>query len=194
MDKTKYSKEAQWFLRNLQKIQDDFADSVGGQIVTTNKKGELVTKMSGQRRVCGLIMATKDGKKRCEEAYKTALSLVKKQKKPIFMDCHAGYASLWVPIKINGKIVGSITGCGGRYERGESRADLEKKFTENAEDIGIKDKKDFLKAAIDEISPVTEEQMRRRANRLSKLVGILAEETALGEVFGAKEFKRIDEK
>ena len=33
------SEEAQWFLRNLQKFQDDFAESVGGQIVTTDKGG-----------------------------------------------------------------------------------------------------------------------------------------------------------
>jgi len=46
------SEEAQWFLRNLQKLQDDFAESVGAQIVTTDKNGDLVTKMSGQMKVC----------------------------------------------------------------------------------------------------------------------------------------------
>jgi len=35
------SEEAQWFLRNLQKFQDDFAESVGGQIVTTDKGGGI---------------------------------------------------------------------------------------------------------------------------------------------------------
>ncbi len=193
MDKKQYSKEAQWFLRNLQKLQDDFAENVGGQIVTTDKEGELVTVMSGQRRVCGLIMATKKGKEECEKAYKTALSLIKKQREAIFMDCHAGYASLWVPIKVKGEIVGSITGCGGRYDRGENNDELREKFSKYANKLGIKDKDDFLKAAIEEINPVTEEQMRRRANRLSKLVSILAEETALGEVFKTGEVKRIDE-
>jgi hypothetical protein len=42
-----------------------------------------------------------------------------------------------------------------------------------------------LKAAIDEVkNPITEAEMKKRAERLSKLVGILAEETALSEVFG----------
>jgi ligand-binding sensor protein len=89
-----FSKEAQWFARNLQVIQDDFAGSVGGQIVTTDKNGDLVTKMSGAQRVCKLIMGTEKGKERCSQAYKTAISLVKSMKESAFMDCHAGYASL----------------------------------------------------------------------------------------------------
>ncbi|MDI6883478.1 MAG: PocR ligand-binding domain-containing protein, partial [Patescibacteria group bacterium] len=178
------SEEAQWFLRNLQKLQDDFAESVGAQIVTTDKRGELVTKMSGTQRVCKLIMATEGGKKKCEECYKMALSLVRTQKEPAFMDCYAGYASLWVPIKVKGEIVGSITGCGGRYDRGESQEELREKYSKLADELGIEDKEDFLKAAVDEVrNPITEVEMKKRAERLSKLVGILVEETALSEVF-----------
>jgi len=187
MPEKKLSEEAQWFLRNLQKLQDDFAESVGAQVVTTDKEGNLVTKMSGAQRVCQLIMATEEGKKKCEEAYKTALSLVRTMKEPAFMDCYAGYTSLWVPIKVKGEIVGSITGCGGRYDRGESKEELREKFAKLADELGVEDKEDFLKAAIDEISPVSEEEMKKRAERLSKLVGILAEETALSEVFGVEE-------
>ncbi len=184
MPEKQISEEAQWFLRNLQKLQDDFAESVGAQIVTTDKEGNLVTKMSGAQRVCQLIMATEKGKERCSNAYKTALSLVKTMKEPAFMDCHAGYASLWVPIKIKGEIVGSITGCGGRYDRGENSEQLREKFSKLADELGISDKEDFLKAAVDEIRPVTEEEMKKRSERLAKLVGILAEETALKELFG----------
>jgi len=184
MNKT-LSEEAQWFLRNIQKLQDDFAESVGGQIVMTDKEGNLLTKMSGAQRVCQLIMATEEGKKKCSEAYKTALSLVKTMKEPAFMDCYAGFASLWVPIKINGEIVGSITGCGGRYDRGESKDESRAKYSKLVDELGIRDKKDFLKAVVDEIKIlITEEEMRKRAERLAKLTAILAEETALGEVFG----------
>lgn len=184
MPEKTYSEEAQWFLRNLQRLQDDFAESVGAQIVTTDGEGELVTKMSGAQRVCKLIMATAKGKENCEKCYKTALGLVKTQKEPIFMDCYAGYASLWVPIKAGGKIVGSITGCGGRYERGLSREQIQEQLSKVANDLGVSDAQDFLKAGVDEIAPVTEQEMRKRAERLAKLVGILAEETALREVFG----------
>jgi ligand-binding sensor protein len=184
MPEKNFSTEAQWFLKNLQKLQDDFAESVGGQIVTTDKEGNLLTKMSGAQRVCKLIMETEQGKAKCSEAYKTALSLVKTMKEPAFMDCHAGYASLWMPIKINGKIVGSITGCGGKYDRGESKEELREKFSKLADDLGISDKEDFLKAGVDEIDPVSEKEMKDRATKLAKLVVTLAEEDVLKEVFG----------
>jgi len=183
MSEKNFSKEAKWFVRNIQVIQDEFAESIGAQIVTTDKNGELVTEMSGAQRVCKLIMGTEKGKERCGEAYKTALSLVKSLKEPAFMDCHAGYASLWIPIKVKGEVVGSITGCGGRYDRGESEDELKEKFSKLADELGIEDKEDFLKAAIAEISPVTEEEVRERAERLSKLVSVIAEETALKEIF-----------
>jgi len=183
MAEKELSNEAKWFARNLQVIQDEFAESVGAQIVTTNRNGELVTEMSGAQRVCKLIMETEKGKERCGEAYKTALSLVKSMKESAFMDCHAGYASLWVPIIAKGEIIGSITGCGGRYNREEPEDELKEKFSKLADELGIEEKEDFLKAAVAEISPVTEDEMKERAERLAKLVGVLAEETALREVF-----------
>ncbi len=184
MQEKQFSEEAQWFLRNLQKLQDDFAESIGAQIVTTDKEGNLVTKMSGQMKVCSdFIKKTEKGKKGCIDTYHTALSLVKNRKESAFMDCFAGYASLWVPIKVRGKIVGSITGCGGRFDRGESKEKLKEKSTKLANDLGIEMDEEYLTEAIDEVEVVTEEEMKKRAERLSKLVGILAEETALNEVF-----------
>ena len=178
------SEEAQWFLQNLQRLQDEFAESVGAQIVTTDKNGELITKMSGQMKVCSnFIQKTEKGKKGCTDTYHTALSLVKTMKEPAFMDCFAGYASLWVPIKVKGEIVGSITGCGGRFDRGEGKEELEKKATKLAEDLGVAVDEKYLESAIDEVKVVTEEEMKKRAERLAKLVGVLAEETALKEVF-----------
>ena len=137
MSEKQLSEEAKWFLRNLQKLQDDFAENIGAQIVTTDGEGNLITKMSGQQRVCQIIQKTEKGKEGCQKAYHTALSLVKTMKEPAFMDCHAGLASLWIPIKIKDKIVGSITGCGGRYDRGESEEELKKKFTAKADELEI---------------------------------------------------------
>jgi len=188
MDKNKLGEESQWFLKNLQRLQDNFADAVGAQIVTTDSEGGLITEMSGQQRACQIIQKTEKGKEECTNCYKTAVSLVKDKKEPIFMDCHAGFASLWVPIKTReGRIVGSITGCGGRYDRGEDREEVKEKFNKLADDIGLTDKvhdrDDFLKDAVDEVNLITEEEMEKRATRLAKLVGILAEETALKEAF-----------
>jgi len=187
MAEKQLSEEAQWFLRNLQRIQDDFADSIGAQIVTTDRNGNLITKMSGQQKICQIIQKTEKGKKGCTDAYHTAVELVKKMKEPAFMDCYAGLASLWVPIKTRaGEIVGSITGCGGRYDRGESEEEIKEKFSKLADDLGITEeihpRDDYLKA-LKEVKVVTESEMKKRAERLAKLVGILAEETALKEAF-----------
>ncbi len=184
-EEKQYSEEAQWFLHNLQRLQDDFAEAVGAQIVTTDKEGALLTKMSGQQKICQIIQRTEKGKQGCQNAYETALSLVKKMKEAAFMDCHAGLASLWVPIKVRDEIVGSITGCGGRYDRGESEEELREKFAAKADELGVveEDKKEFLDA-LSEVKVITEEEMRKRAERLAKLVGILAQETAMSEVFG----------
>lgn len=178
-----FSEEAQWFLHNIQLLQDDFAAAVGGQIVTTDKDGNLLTKMSGQQRACQMIMATQKGKDQCENCYKTALSLVKTQKDPLFMDCYAGFASLWVPISLNGQVIGSITGCGGRYQKGQSAEELKEYYARLADDLGIADKEDFIKAAVEEVNSVTQEEMQTRAERLAKLVSVLVEETTLKEAF-----------
>ncbi len=190
MEEKQISEEARWFLKNLQDIQDNFADSIGAQIVTTDKNGDLITKMSGQQRICQIIQKTDKGRKGCTDAYHIAVGLVKKMKEPAFMDCHAGLASLWVPIKTrSGEIVGSITGCGGRYDRGEQREQIEKKFLKLYDNLGItkemSSRDDFLKA-LDEVKVITEAEMKKRAERLAKLVGILAEETALKEAFEVK--------
>jgi hypothetical protein len=86
--------------------------------------------------------------------------------------------------------VGSITGCGGRYDRKESREELREKFSKLANDLGLTEeihpREDFLKAAINEVKVISEEEMKIRAERLAKLVGVLAEETALRNAFGIK--------
>ncbi len=183
MEKKELSEEAKWCLRGIQLLQDDFASAVGAQIVMTDKEGNLITKMSGQQRVCQLIMGTEEGKKECEICYNSALNLVRTQKEPLFVECWAGFASLWVPITVEGEVVGSITGCGGRFSEGKKEEDLREYYLKLAEKLKIENKEDFLKAAIEEITPVTKEEMKKRAEMLAKLVSILIKETALKEVF-----------
>ncbi len=188
MSEKKISEEAKWFLNNIQKLQDDFAEAIGAQIVITDRDGGLLTKMSGQQRACQIIQKTKKGRENCTKCYKDTLASVRNLEKPNFLNCWSGIASLSVPIKTkDGRIVGGISGCGGRHDRGESREELREKFSKLADEIGITqevhDREDFLKAAVDEIKVITIEEVRKRAERLAKLVAILAEETALKEAF-----------
>ncbi|PIS13453.1 MAG: hypothetical protein COT67_01700 [Candidatus Tagabacteria bacterium CG09_land_8_20_14_0_10_41_14] len=185
VNKKQLSDEAWWFLKNVQRLQDDFAESIGAQIVMTDKNGDLITEMSGQMEVCkNFIQKTEEGKKNCTDTYHTALDMIKTTKEPVLMDCFAGYASLWIPVKNKkGEIVGSITGCGGRFNRGESEEEVREKLKKLADETGMDLGEDYLDVAISDVKSVTEEEMKTRAERLSKLVGVLAEETALSEAF-----------
>jgi len=185
-EKKPLSEAAQWFLRDFQRLLDDFAKETGAQIAVVNQGGNLVIEILGPQRVHKLIMASEEGRTRYRDAYKTALSLVRAQKKPIFVEDFAGYACVWVPILIRGKVIGLIVSCGGRYDKGESREKLIEKFSKLADELGVVNKEDFLKAAIDEVKIVTKEDVHKRAERLIKLIEILSEtaRTPLKEVFG----------
>lgn len=186
LEKRDFSETAQWFLRDFQTLLDDFAKSEKIQIVVTNKKGDLVTKVSIGQDVCKLIMAIEEGKTRCGDFFKTPLTLIKNQKKPVLLECYAGFASVWMPIIVRGTVVGMIGSCGARYDKGESREDSRKRFSKLADDLGIMDKERFLRLAIDEVKIVTEQEIYKRAEKLNKLLEILAEtaQTPLKEIFG----------
>lgn len=185
-EKRKFSEAAQWFLDNLQKLQDEFGEAIGAQIVTINLEGDLITERSGGPRVYKLILGTEEGEIRLRDTYKIAISLIKNKKELVFIDDFAGLACVFVPIIVREKLIGSIVGCGGRYERGESREKLKEKFSRLANELLIREKEDFLKAAIDEVEVLTEEDLKKRAEKLTKLVEILAETavTPLKEIFG----------
>lgn len=180
------SESAQWFLEDFQRLQDDFAEIIGVLVETKDKEDNLITKRSGGQRICNLILASEEGKIRCRDAHKMISSLAKNENEPVFLDCYAGYVCLGVPIIIKGNTIGTIVSCGGRYDRGESKEKLTEKFSKLADELGIIDKENFLKAAIDEVELVTEEEVKKRAQRLAELIEILAETavTPLKEVFG----------
>ncbi len=184
--KREISETAKWFLNNLQRLQNDFAEVSGVQIVTINLEGDLITERSGGQKVYKLILSTEEGEIRLRDTYKVGISLIRNKKETVFMNCFAGFACVFVPIILKGKLIGAIVSCGGRHERGESKEKLREKFSKLANELGVREKEDFLRAAIDEVEPVTEEELKKRAGKLAKLIEILAETavTPLKEVFG----------
>lgn len=180
------SQAAQWFLKDFQRLLEEFAQETKSQVVAIDKEGNLITKLSGVQNVCKLILASEEGRIRCLDSFKMGLSLVKSQKKPIFSDCYAGFASAWVPIIVRESLIGVIIICGGKYDRGESREKLTEKYSKLADELGVVGKENFLKMAVDEVSLVTEEEIRKRAEKLTGLVEILTEnvQTPLKEIFG----------
>ena len=180
------SESAQWFLRDFQKLLDDFAVEEDVWIVAIDKKENLVTESPGVQRVFKLIMATEEGKIRYRDNYKMAFTLIKTQGKTIFSDDFAGFASAWLPISVRGSLIGLMIISGGRYDRGEIREKLREKYSKLADELGIVDKEDFIKAAIEEVKIVDEEEMEKKAGKLKKLIEVLLEttQTPLKEVFG----------
>lgn len=180
------SESAQWFLNDFKQVLSDFAKEAGVNIILGDKEGNLILNIPGPQEACKLIMASTEGRIRCNDSLRIAVSLVREQEKPIFVDCYAGFACVWVPIIARETVIGVIISCGGRYDRGESQKQLEKKFSKLADELGIIDRQDFIKTAIEETKIVTRQEAEERTERLQKLFDILTETalTPLKEIFG----------
>jgi len=113
MPKKEIPPEAEPFVKILQQTQDELANIMDAIVVTTDSEGNLITEMSGMPKACEMIRATQKGLEGCEKSYAAAMSLFGKREEPYIGPCHAGFTSIWIPLKVKGKIVGSITGCGG---------------------------------------------------------------------------------
>jgi ligand-binding sensor protein len=181
------SEAAKWFLAHLRKTLEEFGDREVVQVVVVDKDGELVNETYGVERVCKLILSTDEGKIRCRDHFKSALPLVKSQKKPIFTECYAGFVSVWMPIIARDVVVGAIIACGGRQDKCEPREKLEKKFSKLADELAVLQKEDFRKAAIDDVFVISEQSIiEERAKKIEELIYILLQSTntPLKEVLG----------
>ncbi|MBL7156025.1 MAG: PocR ligand-binding domain-containing protein [Candidatus Pacebacteria bacterium] len=185
-NKKPLSEAAKWFLQEFENLLQDFSKEMQVYIIMADKYGNLITKILGPEKACNIINSVEEGRVRYEDSCKPAISLVAQEKKPVFIDSFAGFACVWIPIIVRNAVIGVIISCGGRYDIGETRQELEKKYSKLADELGIMDKQGFLKACIDETKIVTKQEVVQRAERLTKLVHILSETTLtpLKEVFG----------
>ncbi len=179
-----YSKEATRLLKTLQNLQDDFAEIMGAIIVTVDKNGDLVTEMSGLPEACKMIRETEGGLAGCEKDYHAAVSMAGKYGEVALIKCHAGFVALYIPISVDGKLVGAITGCGGLY-RGLGEDELRENYSKIAERYGIADSDEFIRRVLHETKVASEEEIKRRISLISTSIETLVEETPLKEVFTA---------
>lgn len=179
-----YSEEATRLLKTLQSLQDDFAEIMGAIIVTTDRNGDLVTNMSGLPAPCKMIRETEQGLARCEKDYHAALALSGKHADVALIKCHAGFVALYIPIFLKGELVGSITGCGGRFS-GMSYQELEEKYANLARELGIANPDEFVRVVKTGSKIASENEIKRRISLISTAIQTLIEETPLKEVFSA---------
>jgi ligand-binding sensor protein len=174
--------ELKELLDALQNIQDEFSDMMGSIIVTTDRKGELITKMSGLPKACQIIRGTKKGLESCDRCYHSALALAGKEKNTVIMECPFGFVALYVPIIIDGKAVGSVTGCGGMFA-GKGEDETRERYLKYADDLGIQDKDGFVEVVLKESKVASRDEIERRTKVISASITSLAQETALKKVF-----------
>lgn len=179
------SEAALWFLRDLEKIIQDFCIETESQIAILDREGNLIIDFAPRQKTCQLIWQTEMGKIRCLDHFKIAFSVTKNEKKSFLLECYAGFVSIWIPIIIGDSFLGIIVNCGGKMEKGESTEKLESHFSKIASELEIFDKERFIKTTL-ETSTTDKETINKRMERLEKLIEILKEHTLtpLKEVFG----------
>ncbi len=182
MPKKEIPKEAEPFVKILQQTQDELANIMDALVVTTDSEGNLITEMSGIPKACQMIRETEDGLEGCEKSYAAAVGLFGKREEPYIGPCHAGFTSIWVPLKVKGKIVGSITGCGG-LPADMTEEKIREVYGEIADKFGIKDKEKFIQEVINKKRITSEEEIKRRVALLSVTISSLIENTCLQEIF-----------
>lgn len=181
-EEKQYSEEANRLLKTLKSLQDDFAEIMGAIIVTTDRNGDLVTKMSGLPKACQMIRSTKKGLAACTKDYQNALSLSGKHKDVALIKCHAGFIALYVPIFLKGELIGSITGCGGLFS-GLSDEGIKEEYTKLAQELGISNPEKLIRVVKTETKVASEDEIKRRISLISTTIQTLVEETPLKEVF-----------
>ncbi|MDD3237135.1 MAG: PocR ligand-binding domain-containing protein [Candidatus Gastranaerophilales bacterium] len=95
----------------MQRIQDDFADTLGFAAITIDNEKPF-TKPSNFTDFCVCkTRKSKEGMKNCLHCDLKGGEKALKEKKPVIYSCHAGLTDFAVPITIEGKHIGSIL-CG----------------------------------------------------------------------------------
>ena len=191
------SKESQWFLENIQKLQSGLAKELRIQLVVLDDQGEPVTEMSSESSITRLLKKSASGKKLYNQAYLRAGDLITAHSDPVLIKVFGSLFSFWAPVAAaDGTIIGSVVGGGGPFICGQVKAEsFEGQLTDfyqhsDLKQAGIKEE-DVLNAL--KGTPVFEpEIVKRKLAEFGRTVGILTEETELGLFFGQSAEKKAE--
>lgn len=185
---TQVSEEAQWFLDNIQKMQEGLAKELRLQLVIMDDKGNLITEPSHFSTVARLIKKSQKGRELYNQAFDRAENLITAHSDPVLIKVFDGLASFWAPVATaKGKIIGSVVGGGGPFVKDKvDPEDFESKLEEVYNDLGLKEEgvsKEDLLSAIKTTPAFSPDVLERKLAELGRTVGILAEETDFGRFF-----------
>lgn len=152
----------------LQKLQDDFAVTVGVASLTVDDKGPI-TKPSNFTDFCtNHIRASKLGFKKCNESDIEGGVLAVKKGEPIIYKCHAGLTHFAVPIMLNGKHIASI--LGGQIS---TKKPDEQQFRNLAKELGITKENEYMKD-LRKIKVIPEENIKVSMKLLSVFANFIS--------------------
>jgi ligand-binding sensor protein len=152
----------------LQRLQDNFAKSVGMSAVTVDINGVPITKPTDWTDFC--MKHTRNsalGCKRCQENDRVGGETAARTGRPFVYECHAGLMDFGAPIMVNGKQIGSI--LGGQVIAGELD---EEKYRRYAAEINV-DPDAYIKA-VKKIKRVPKERLDSAAETLFLIASVFS--------------------
>ena len=93
-------------LHCMQPVQDVFAEIAHVGSVTTNNKGQPLTRVSNSCDFCKLIMGSEDGRQACAESWRTLAQQTNQS--PEFIRCHAGLQYARARIEVGGELIANL--------------------------------------------------------------------------------------
>jgi excisionase family DNA binding protein len=93
----------------VQAVQSIYAEALDVAAVTTAPDGAPLTDVSNSCKLCDLILATEEGRRRCAASWRPPAG--NRQSSPSLRTCHAGLLCLSAPIQVEGEWVASVASC-----------------------------------------------------------------------------------
>jgi excisionase family DNA binding protein len=120
-------------LHCMQPVQDVFAEIAQVGVVTADKEGQPLTKISNSCDFCKLILGSDEGRQACIESWRQLVN--QKKAAPEFTTCHAGLKYARARIEVQGELIAILVA--GQFhihrpepeEQGERLRALAEKFS-----------------------------------------------------------------
>ena len=153
----------------LQKLQDNFATTMGVASLTVDDDGPI-TKPSNFTDFCTNFIRTNElGSQKCNECDIEGGKLAVQKGEPIIYTCHTGLTHFVVPIMVAGKHIASILGGQISLKKPD-----EQHFKNIAKELGITDEENYIKD-LRKIKVISEEHLKSATQLLFLVANSISE-------------------
>ena len=182
------AEEKDWFLKKIEELQDKLAKELRLHLVVLDDKGNPVTEPSQQSTIFRIVRKSPKGKELYNQSFEQAANLITAHSDAVLMKVFDGLASFWAPVATaKGEIIGSVVGGGGPFTaRKVDPEEFEDRIADFYKDLGLESlgvPEEDLQNALKTTPVFLPEVVKRKISEFGRTIGILAEETALGQLF-----------